>query len=86
MTVTGSDAATLCTWVLTQVSSYVERPLADLDPEVPLAEYGMDSVYALGLCGDIEAEFGLDVDPTLAWQYPTAAAIAGHLSEQLSPT
>ena len=86
MTVTDFEAGSLCAWVLQQVSSYIERPVADIDPDVPLAEYGMDSVYALGLCGDIEAEFGLDVDPTLAWQYPTATAIAGYLSEQLSPS
>jgi acyl carrier protein len=84
MTVTDFGVGSLCAWVVQQVSSYVERPAAEIDPDVPLAEYGMDSVYALGLCGDIEVEFGLDVDPTLAWHYPTASAIAGYLSEQLN--
>jgi acyl carrier protein len=84
MTTAGFAVADLCNWVVARVATYVERPATEIDPNVPLAEYGMDSVYALGLCGDIEVDFGLDVDPTLAWQYPTAIAIAGYLSEQLS--
>ena len=78
-----TDVDQLCTWVRERVAQYVERPAAEIAPDVPLAEYGMDSVYALGLCGEIETELGIDVEPTLAWHYPTAAAIAGYLQEQL---
>jgi acyl carrier protein len=44
----------------------------------------MDSVYALVLCGDIEDMYGVSVDPTLAWDYPTVAAITQFLSGQLA--
>ena len=42
---------------------------------MPLAEYGLDSVAALSLCGDIEEEFGLIVEPTVAWDHPTVQAL-----------
>ncbi|MGH1554865.1 acyl carrier protein [Streptomyces sp. L7] len=53
---------------------------ASIDPTVPLAEYGMDSVCALSLCGDIEDDFGITVEPSLAWDHPTVAELAAHLA------
>ncbi|GAA2911215.1 hypothetical protein GCM10010517_77710 [Streptosporangium fragile] len=71
-------------WLGEQVASYVMRSPREIDPLVPIAQYGMDSVYALSLCGDIEARYGLPVEPTLAWEHPTVAAIADHLRGRLS--
>jgi acyl carrier protein len=80
----GTDPAQVERWLTERVGDYLDRPAADVDPHTPLAELGMDSVYALGLCGDIEDAFGLDVDPTLAWDYPTVAAITTFLSGRLA--
>ncbi|MCO5994848.1 acyl carrier protein [Actinoallomurus rhizosphaericola] len=70
-------------WLIERVAEYLERSPADIDPSAMLAEYGMDSVYAISLCGDIEAEYDLDVEPTLAWTHPTIHAIAAHLGERV---
>ncbi|GAA3167040.1 acyl carrier protein [Planomonospora alba] len=71
-------------WLRARVASYVARAPEEIDPLVPIAQYGMDSVYSLALCGDIEAEYGLAVEPTLAWEHPTVAAMADHLRGRLS--
>ncbi len=71
-------------WLAERVGHYLNRPAADIDPQTPLAEMGIDSVYALSLCGDIEDAFGLSVDPTLAWDYPTVAAISGFVVSKLA--
>ncbi|MGW6916292.1 acyl carrier protein [Kitasatospora sp. NPDC054939] len=70
-------------WLLERVALYVERPVSEIAPDVKLVEYGLDSVYALTLCGDIDDEYGIEVDPTLAWDYPTVDAIVGFLTEEL---
>ncbi|GAB3958483.1 hypothetical protein GCM10029978_003510 [Actinoallomurus acanthiterrae] len=70
-------------WLTQRVAEYLERSPADIDPSAMLAEYGMDSVYAMSLCGDIEAEYDLDVEPTLAWTHPTIDALAAHLTERV---
>ncbi|MEW2418689.1 acyl carrier protein [Streptomyces sp. NPDC046866] len=67
-------------WVTARVAVYLDRLPETIDPHVPLAEYGMDSVCALSLCGDIEDVFGLPLDPQLAWDHPTVAALAGQLA------
>jgi len=75
--------AQLRDWLTARVAHYLERSPAEIDPDTTLVGYGLDSVYALTLCGDIEDEYGIEVDPTLAWDYPTVNAIVGVLSQTL---
>jgi acyl carrier protein len=77
-------AAGLRGWLITRLALYLDRPAESLDEHTPLAEYGMDSVTALSLCGDLEDEHGLIVDPSLVWDYPTIAAIVEHLTPRLT--
>ena len=48
---------------------------------MPFGDYGLDSVFALNLCTDLEQEFGILAQPTLTWDYPTIDAVAGHLTQ-----
>ncbi|MER5640638.1 acyl carrier protein [Kitasatospora sp. NPDC002227] len=73
-------------WLLERLACYLERPAAAIDPDEPLAEYGMDSVCALSLCGDLEEVFGLEVDQTLLWDHPTVRSLLGFLAEELPRT
>ncbi|WP_052498926.1 acyl carrier protein [Streptomyces vietnamensis] len=66
-------------WLLDRVAAYLHRPADTIEPDVPLAEYGMDSVMAMSLCGDLEDERGLEVEPTLLWDHPTMDALRSHL-------
>ncbi|MFJ9178085.1 acyl carrier protein [Streptomyces sp. NPDC102360] len=71
-------------WLLDRVAYYLELPVADIDEGAALAELGLDSVYALTLCGDVEDRFGLVVEPTMAWDHPTVDAITAHLAGELA--
>ncbi|MFJ3232156.1 acyl carrier protein [Streptomyces sp. NPDC086787] len=71
-------------WLLERVALYLGRDADSIDPTVPLAEYGMDSVCALSLCGDLEDEFGLVVEPTLLWDHPTVQSLLGFLAAELA--
>jgi acyl carrier protein len=75
---------TLRDWLVDRVAGYREVPAAEIDPTVPLAELGLDSVYALSLCGEIEDSWGLETEPTVAWDHPTIDALAGHLHGELA--
>ena len=74
----------LRTWLIDRVAFYLERPAAEIEGSAKLAEYGLDSLYALTLCGDIEDEFGIPVSPTLAWDHPTVDAIAELLVREIA--
>ncbi|MEV7870621.1 acyl carrier protein [Streptomyces sp. NPDC088124] len=81
---TGHTTESLTTWLAERIALYLKRRPDEIDPDVPLAEYGLDSVAALSLCGDIEDDFDLMVEPTVAWDYPTVHALAGHLMEEIA--
>ncbi len=70
-------------WLTSKVADYAEREPDEIRPDVSLAEYGLDSMYALMLCGDIEDYLGLTVDPTVAWDYSTVDALTGYLDKEL---
>lgn len=55
----------------------------EIDVERPLPHYGLDSIDAVTLAGDLEDLFDIDLPSTLLWDYPTVAAISGFLEEQL---
>ncbi|MGF0318377.1 acyl carrier protein [Nocardia fluminea] len=71
-------------WLIERVADYTERAPHQVDPTIPLAELGMDSVSAVALCGEIEDRWMLDIDPTLVFEYPTIAAIATYLSAEIA--
>jgi acyl carrier protein len=79
---TGSDVMEVQRWLIERVALYLEKRPEDINPALPLAEMGMDSIYALSLCGDIEDNLKLDVEPTLAWDHPSIEAIARYLVSQ----
>lgn len=83
MSVTTTSAPAIQEWLTKKVASYLPHCVDQIDAVTPLAEFGFDSVYALSLCGDIIDEYHIDVDPTLAWDYPTITAIAGYIAETL---
>ena len=68
-------------WLVSRVAYYVQVPAAEIDADVSFAEFGLDSVYAFTLCGDIEDALGLTVEPTAIWDFDTLTALTVHLVE-----
>ena len=53
-----------------------------IDPTLPFAYYGLDSVAAVGVSGALEALLGRKLPPTLTWDYPTIELLAAHLAQR----
>jgi acyl carrier protein len=74
---------TLRSWLAARVAAYVQRPLHEIQPNISLAEYGLTSVYALTLVGEIEDHLGLAIDPMMMWDHPTLDALTDVLLQAL---
>lgn len=59
-----------------KVAEYAEREPSSFDRDTPLVDLGLDSVYALVLCGDLEDAYGIEVEPTIVWDHPTIGQLA----------
>ncbi|MGV9722246.1 acyl carrier protein [Nocardia beijingensis] len=75
---------TIQDWLVRRVADYTERAPHEVDPLVPLAELGLDSVSAVGLCGEIEERWSHEVDPTLVFEYPTISDIAAYIAAEFT--
>jgi acyl carrier protein len=71
-------------WLVSQISKIAQREENQINKDCPLAEYGLDSLNAVGLSGDIEDKLGIEVEPTIAWDYPTITQMSEHLYTTLS--
>ncbi|CAL9631837.1 hypothetical protein SUDANB176_06103 [Streptomyces sp. enrichment culture] len=78
---TGLTPERIRSWLVERVAYYGKLPAEEIDADVPLAHYGLDSVYAFALCGDIEDMLGLAVEPVLLWDVDTVTALTAHLAE-----
>lgn len=54
-----------------EVSQRLNMTAEEIEMHVPLTDYGLDSMNAMELVGDIEAKFDIQLDPTLIWEVPT---------------
>jgi acyl carrier protein len=70
----------LCTWMADELA--IDR--SRIDTAQSFLSYGMDSVQAMTMVGDLEAKLGLRLPPTLAWDYPDINALATHLAARTS--
>lgn len=64
------------------MSNKLQIPLEKIDRTLSFADYGIDSVTAVELAQDLEEWLpnDLEIEPTLAWNFPSIEALAGYLA------
>ncbi|MCM3886598.1 acyl carrier protein [Frankia sp. R82] len=65
------DAEQLRGWLVARAARYVRMDAADVDCDLALSQYGMDSVSAVAIAVDLEDTFGVVLDVDTLWKYPT---------------
>lgn len=67
-------------WLVTQIAERTQLAIAQIDPNEPFARYGFDSLAAVRLSGKLSEWLGREVQPTIAYDYPTPATVAQFLA------
>lgn len=68
-------------WLIANIASVVNMAPAQIDIRQTFDNYGMDSLQAVSLSGDLENWLNREISPTVVWDYPTVEQLARHLSE-----
>lgn len=71
------------TWVISYIARLLQVDSSQIDDATPFDRYGLDSSAAIDLTGDLEIWLGIDIDPTLLYDYPTTETLVAHLAEEL---
>lgn len=66
-------------WLVAQIAERTGLPSSQIDPGEPFARYGYDSLAAVRLSGKLSEWLGREVQPTIAYNYPTPEAVARYL-------
>lgn len=70
--------------LLSWLSANVRMAAQKIDPEMPLANFGFDSLMAFELAVYVEDKYNVRVPESIAWDYPTLNRLASYLFEHLS--
>jgi acyl carrier protein len=75
----------LMAWMVNWLAQTLKQPTTAIDVQRPLAEYGLDSITAVELAEALQSTLGVPLSPTLAYEYPTIAALSTYLSADPVP-
>jgi acyl transferase domain-containing protein len=68
--------------LIEMISQQLKVRAAEIDVEVELGEFGFDSISLTKFSNSLNEAYGLELSPTIFFEYPTVRTLAGHLSEQ----
>ena len=78
------SAAEIQSWIVSYLAELLELDPNEIDLAIPFDNYGLDSAIAVGMTGDLEDWMGIELDPTLLYDYPTIEVLAQHLAEEFA--
>lgn len=70
-------------WLIAEIEDLLSVDSQELAVDQPLVNYGLSSMTGMILSGDIEQWLGIELDPSVAWEYPTIESLAGYLAEEV---
>ena len=71
-------------WLIDWLAQELGFDREKIDPRQSFLSYGMDSVQAMTMVGDLEANLEVRLPPTLAWDYPDIDALSAHLASRFT--
>ena len=73
-------------WLVEQIADVLSLDAATIDVKQPLTRYGLDSIDAVTLVGDLEDWLDLELPSTLLWDYPSIEKASAYMVEEFDVT
>ncbi len=83
-TVTQPTAEEIALFMICELANKLNVNQAEIDQDTPFVDLGMSSRDAVILVGQLEDEFGVHIEASAAWDYPTIKAMSDHLLSQVN--
>lgn len=82
--VTPLDVSHLRSWLTDQVAQLCQLPAHRIETDVPLSQYGFDSVAFMRLISALEGQLDESLPQTLFFEYPSIEAVVTYLAGQVA--
>lgn len=79
-TIQSSSVEAIQAWLIDQIAQRSHLPSNQVRIHEPFVQYGLDSVAAVSISGELEKQLGKRLSPTLIYDYPTIALLANYLA------
>jgi acyl carrier protein len=66
-------------WIKQWISTETGTPITDIDTDTNFANFGMSSSQGILFSGDLSDWSGLNLDPSLVWDYPTIELLSAYV-------
>jgi acyl carrier protein len=73
-------------WLVKQLAQQLNLDAKTINVTEPLTRYGLDSIDAVTIVGDLEDSLDLELPSTLFWDHPTIEKSAQYLTENFELT
>jgi len=70
-------------WMVLRLAEELKLKPVDIDPGLPFISYGLDSIVAFTLTGELADLIGRELPTTLFWDFPRIEALAFHLADEI---
>jgi acyl carrier protein len=74
---------TIQAWMVVRLSGELNVPPGEIDVRKPLLNYGLNSLTAFALTGELAELIGREIPATLFWDFPTLEAISIYLADAI---
>lgn len=78
--------ARLHQWLVERIAKQLKIPPGQVDPSRSFESYGLDSLAAIKLAGDLEKLVEQRLSPALLFEHQSVDALARYLTDELSLT
>ncbi len=74
------DPALLQAWMSDWIARKAGLDPAEMHPDKQFTDYGLDSLMAVTLSGELETLLGRTLSPSIAWEYPSIGELSAYLA------
>jgi len=67
-------------WLVAYLAQLLNISSDEIDVTTPFDRFGLSSMTAVQMTGDLEEWLSRPIDPTLPYDYPTVEALSGYLA------
>lgn len=75
-----ANQETIQSWLVRAIAEKLKVSPHEIKTDVPFDEYGLDSVDAVSISGELSDWLQRDLPGTLLFEYPTIGELAAHLA------